>query len=134
MIVYLRKKHVVNIGTETILANTMFVSAKMNPSPKQNPKEQKNLDAFKKRAKILRERFEEPRKAVFEKEVTFAKEFVKEIIPVEFAIDKEATGLKRIIPIKVTVLSEFDQFTPHEYNYEYESDSAQANPAVLSDE
>lgn len=117
----------------------MFVSAKLNPGPNQKPKQAVavavDVEGFKRRAKNLRERFEAPRKEALKQEVAFAKDFVKQIIPVEVSIDKEAEGLKRIIPIKVTVLAvqelDNDQSASPQPQPEYENGT---NPAVLLDE
>jgi hypothetical protein len=64
------------------------------------------------RAKLRRDVFEKPREVTAKRlqkdvqkiakdEVEFSKRLLKELIPIEISIDKEASGLKALIPLNI---------------------------------
>ena len=72
---------------------------------------------FAKRAQNGRKKFEEPRNAsvknlnndlkkIAKEEVEFSKSVLKQIIPVEIFIDKNAKGIRKLIPLNITLMNE----------------------------
>ena len=96
--------------------------------------------SFSKRSQKGRDKFETPRqkyvdsigkdlKRIVDTELSFSKSLIKHMIPVNVSIDKNATGIKKFIPIDITLDIEEDPVEFTEVVYDNKE-----NDAVLNDE
>jgi hypothetical protein len=96
--------------------------------------------SFTDHAKRGRDKFEVPRKAVAlrinsdlksiaKEELVFAKSLIKHIIPIKVTVDKEAKGLKVIIPINI----EYEEDQATNMSVSVVANSDKETNAVLED-
>ena len=83
----------------------MMVCASQTPSfgAKFSKRAQKGRDAFETPRRNFSKDVTKDIKRIVDDEVSFSKALLKHMIPVTVSIDKNATGLKKLIPIDITL-------------------------------
>jgi len=81
-----------------------------------------NSNKFSKRLENGRKKFEPNRNAslknlkddiskIAKQEVEFSKSLIKQMIPLEISIDKNATGLRKLIPLNISIINDEESNT-----------------------
>jgi hypothetical protein len=81
-----------------------------------------NSNKFSKRLENGRKKFEHNRNAslknlkddiskIAKQEVEFSKSLIKQMIPLEISIDKNATGLRKLIPLNISIINDEESNT-----------------------
>jgi len=86
-----------------------------------------NSNKFSKRLENGRKKFEPNRNAslknlkddiskIAKQEVEFSKSLIKQMIPLEISIDKNATGLRKLIPLNISIINDEESNTSNTGN------------------
>lgn len=103
----------------------------------------KKLSDFNKRVQAGRARFEKPRNEkskilqgdlakIFKDEVAFSKAFLQQIVPIQVSIDKDAKGLKKLVPVTLKIVDFDEDNTPIDNGND--NDNGSENDAYLVDQ
>jgi len=70
---------------------------------------QRNRDIFETKRKLVSKRLQGDVKQIAAEELEFSKTILKRMFPIEISIDKNAKGVKKLIPVNFSVI-EFDEW------------------------
>jgi len=122
----------------TIHANASFNSPKFNPGKRI----QQGRDRYEKSRSLTAKRIQDDLRKIAKNEVEFSKSLIKHIVPVDISIDKNATGLKKLIPLNIAIQTFEDwniEPTPSDPSSSFTpssgqtTDSSTSSDAFLSD-
>ncbi len=90
-------------------------------------------DVFEKPRSVTAKRLQKDVQKIAKDEVEFSKNLLKELIPIEISIDKEASGLKALIPLNIAFTNK-EAPNIKEKDKEPTFDEADVGSAYLDDE